>query len=538
MITRRIEKYPEKGVRVMSMAEAYPEDFDVKKKYKSSPGKSKKVARNPQRKQKRKKRERPTPSCSPRTAVGAMDYERRSKPSLKSSLETLKTEPWVKTANLGMDIVEGQSYLPSADSLVSSKDAPKIRSLLEKIFSLRLVNSELRCDLKNSERLRKEMKMKLKVSGIHGGKDDLLAKVMNMNWNRSLRIKGDQHVGILIDLSHEKEALHELDLNLANLNHVPRIDGEHPVAIISERELETVSYPIDDTIKSHLVKIDEAICCRNSMVGHIEIAQEEIEITSGFIGAKGNLVWVNTEDSVIRLSLKAGKDCECVLLDPGFGFCVGKRERHTRMFLSSIYRAMDVFDDTGKAAHQAHATFFGCDDGDENCWLEGLNAETWATEYMNGGFKQQNRKGIMDTSERNLRLGIKFRNVRRHQIRIAPMKESGIQPGLLSEKVSEVERWVRDTLGQARSAGLPKKFTVIPEKEKPQIGDPFDVLWVKFKIDDDTWDDELMWDIRFLLMGSKLDKLPGFPLELNQIRDKLYISRDGISERLRRAGRV
>ena len=61
---------------------------------------------------------------------------------------------------------------------------------------------------------------------------------------------------------------------------------------------------------------------------------------------------------------------------------------------------------------------------------------------------------------------------------------------------------------------------------------------MKFKFNDDTWDDELMWDIRFLLMGLKLDKLPGFPLELNQIRDRLYISRDGISERLRSAGRV
>ena len=118
------------------------------------------------------------------------------------------------------------------------------------------------------------------------------------------------------------------------------------------------------------------------------------------------------------------------------------------------------------------------------------------------------------------------------------MRNSGIQQGLISEKINEVERWVRDTLGQARSAGLPKKFTVITEKEKPQSGDPFDVLWVNFDFDDDTWDDELMWDIRFLLMGSKLDKLPGFPLELNEIRDKLYISRDGISERSRRVDRV
>ena len=45
----------------------------------------------------------------------------------------------------------------------------------------------------------------------------------------------------------------------------------------------------------------------------------------------------------------------------------------------------------------------------------------------------------------------------------------------------------------------------------------------------------MMCDIRYLLMGSKLDKLPGFPAELNDIREKLYITRDGISERGRRA---
>ena len=50
------------------------------------------------------------------------------------------------------------------------------------------------------------------------------------------------------------------------------------------------------------------------------------------------------------------------------------------------------------------------------------------------------------------------------------------------------------------------------------------------------WDDEVMWDIRYLLMGSKLDKIPGFPAGLNDIREKLYISRDGSSERDRRAG--
>ena len=48
------------------------------------------------------------------------------------------------------------------------------------------------------------------------------------------------------------------------------------------------------------------------------------------------------------------------------------------------------------------------------------------------------------------------------------------------------------------------------------------------------WDDEVMWDIRYLLMGSKLDKLPAFPAELNDIREKLFVTRDSISERGRK----
>ena len=54
---------------------------------------------------------------------------------------------------------------------------------------------------------------------------------------------------------------------------------------------------------------------------------------------------------------------------------------------------------------------------------------------------------------------------------------------------------------------------------------------VKFDFDENMWDDEVMWDIRYLLMGSKMDKLPGFPSELRNVQDKLYISRDEISEK-------
>ena len=106
-----------------------------------------------------------------------------------------------------------------------------------------------------------------------------------------------------------------------------------------------------------------------------------------------------------------------------------------------------------------------------------------------------------------------------------------MQNGVLAARICDVKRWIRDTLGQARSGNLPKKFSVVSEKENPRVGEPFDVLWVKFDFDADMWDDEMMWDIRYLLMGSKLNKIPGFPRELDEFRDKLFVSRDSISEK-------
>ena len=90
-------------------------------------------------------------------------------------------------------------------------------------------------------------------------------------------------------------------------------------------------------------------------------------------------------------------------------------------------------------------------------------------------------------------------------------------------------------LGQ--SSSLPKTFSVYPAKERPQGGELFDVLWAKFDFDDGIVDDQGMWDIRYLFMGSKMEKLPGFPEEMADIREKLYVTRDGFSERGRRARR-
>ena len=148
-------------------------------------------------------------------------------------------------------------------------------------------------------------------------------------------------------------------------------------------------------------------------------------------------------------------------------------------------------------------------------------------EYRKQGVFRSRRDSRSESENgRNLRLGIEVKNHRRNQIRIAPVKGSNMEPGLLSGRIREVEKWIKDYFSQVKSVALPRKFTIKPEVERPQIGEPFDVLWVKFGFDNDQWDDQVMWDIRYLLMGSKLNKLPGFPNELSDIREKLYISRD------------
>ena len=165
-----------------------------------------------------------------------------------------------------------------------------------------------------------------------------------------------------------------------------------------------------------------------------------------------------------------------------------------------------------------------------------LDADVQAVEYKKSENPFQRRRvNLMNERERNRRLGIDSRNNWRNQIRIAPMRGSNLPDKVLAGRISEVEKWIRDTLRCFKSSAMPRKFNVVPRKEHPQSAEAFDVLWVKFEFDDKDWDDEVMWDIRYLLMGSKLDKLPGFPAELNDIREKLYITRDGISERGRRA---
>ena len=92
------------------------------------------------------------------------------------------------------------------------------------------------------------------------------------------------------------------------------------------------------------------------------------------------------------------------------------------------------------------------------------------------------------------------------------MRGSNLVENVLSGKIKEVEKWIRETLRCVKSSSLPRTFSVYPAVERPRGKEPFDVL-----------------------MGSKLEKLPGFPTELADIREKLFVTRDGFSERGRRA---
>ena len=203
-----------------------------------------------------------------------------------------------------------------------------------------------------------------------------------------------------------------------------------------------------------------------------------------------------------------------------------------RVILSSFAKAEDLFTNLELAPQRAHALFFGFDGGDQDSWRGALNSKSLAKEY--GENIWRDKGGLAEMKERFHRLGIEPQNNRRNQIRIAPMVGSNIKKGCLSEKIEYVRKWIRETLSQAKLNLTLTNFSIVEEIEKPQSGDPFEVLWVKFEFEENMWDDQVMWDIRYLMMGSKLNKLAGFPCELQNLREKIFISRDSVSERLRK----
>ena len=362
--------------------------------------------------------------------------------------------------------------------------------------------------------------------------------MMNMKWTRAMRVNDDEHAGLLFDLSENSAILRALDENMAGINHASRDGNEHPLAIFSENELETVSYPIPKEVGIHLRKINDVMKDNINMVGHMVVPQKRVEVSSEFAGVNGNLIWLNSGGADLLLKVETNVESRAILLKPGFGFCVGKRKKYARVFLSSPEKADDLFKDPDTTPLRAHAMFFGCDRGDKESWRGALNCDVQEQEPGKPNC-QVNEKGANEgVDERYRRLGVEPRNKRRNQIRIAPMKGCLMEESFLSGKISIVEKWIKNTLSQAKLNPTPVKFTVGKGIEQPQVGVPFEVLWVNFEFNGNMWNDEVMWDIRYLLIGSKMDRLPGFPDELGGFREKIYISRDGNSERRRRGRRL
>ena len=105
-----------------------------------------------------------------------------------------------------------------------------------------------------------------------------------------------------------------LDNQLAAVNHASRNGEEDPIAIVSERELHTVSYPVNVHIRNRLLNINKAMCDVSNMIGHVVIPNGGVEIKPDFAGSKGNLAWFNTGDSDLILTVEMNKLRKSIIL--------------------------------------------------------------------------------------------------------------------------------------------------------------------------------------------------------------------------------
>ena len=414
------------------------------------------------------------------------------------------------------------------DTLSPVKD--KENSLVKEVEALRSAVSVLKKSLLISESRRVQMEVKMRKLELCGNRSRLV-NVMSLECTRDLAANDDKKLGLLWNLSGKLEAFKSLDEYLSKLNHACRKTGEHPIAILSESKRDTVSYPFEEHIMGFVNKAKDQICLDTDIIGHIAVnVDSEVEISSGFAGVKGNLLWFNSGDIELTVRLLTGDKSRLMLIKPGFGFSLGKRERYTRVFLSSPVASELLFQGRSSRKGQARAIFFACS-SESNSWLNELDVQSPSNLFKQPSVMAERRE---ITSEWNRRLGIEPLNEKRNSIRIAPMKGSNLPPGMLAKKVQGIREWIIRTLQLAKLSSTHSDVIVTSSLEKPMNGDSFEVLWAEFKFEEDMWDDQVMWDIRYLLMGSKLGKILGFPSDLEDIRGKIFISRDGVSERGRK----
>ena len=213
-------------------------------------------------------------------------------------------------------------------TLDRGSSSPVVRretSLLEEIKALRSEVSALKINLQISETRRAESEAKMRKLELSGDKSRLV-NVMKLECTRELSTNEVNNLGLIWNLSGKFEAFKSIDEHMSKLNHACRKSGEHPVAILSDSEWDTVSYPIQGYIKGFVDKAKDAICFDSDIIGHLAVNGEtEVEISSGFAGVKGNLLWFNSGDISITVRLVIAGKSKLILIPPGFGFLFGKR---------------------------------------------------------------------------------------------------------------------------------------------------------------------------------------------------------------------
>ena len=103
-------------------------------------------------------------------------------------------------------------------------------------------------------------------------------------------------------------------------------------------------------------------------------------------------------------------------------------------------------------------------------------------------------------------------------IRIAPLKDSGLEPNVLESKVSLIEKWVGNLRQLKPDLLLPDVESVAATWEMPRDGNRFKIIRICFK------DKRGLGIMKDLMYGSKLNLVEGFPKELEMLRNKIYVS--------------